>query len=149
MLSARSRRDGETRSGRRRRGDFLSHFLRLSALLINIQLDRSYHTTAIDSINSTVRRYNVVAPYTARRGLHSVNAEVAACVKACIPAITWELQRRMDGERVKEMPEKNQGEPGEQAEEEIVEQKAVNDRFWPALRRGVFDLLGIKTEATK
>ncbi|ORY55527.1 hypothetical protein BCR35DRAFT_355727 [Leucosporidium creatinivorum] len=109
----------------------------------------SYHTVSINAINSTVRRYNVVAPYSARRGLHSVNAEVAACVKACIPAISWELQRRLDGGRVSELPERRVGEKGEALEEPVVEQKAADDRFWPALRRGVFELLGVGVEQRK
>lgn len=110
---------------------------------------RSYHTFSVNSINSTVRRYNVVAPYSARRGLHSVNAELAACVKSCIPAISWELQRRLDGGRVTELPERKAGEKEEGVDEPIVEQKAADDRFWPALRRGVFELLGVGVERGK
>lgn len=47
---------------------------------------------------------------------------------------------------MRDLPERKKGDPGEQAEEEIVEQKAANDRFWPALRRGVLELLGVKSE---
>lgn len=166
MRFERWRRAGETRNGKHKRGQSdhtrksvksaaegltcsTSRRWRLSHLPCTPCHFSSYHKTAIDSINATVRRYNVVAPYTARRGLHSVSAEVAACVKSCIPAVTWELQRRLDGGRVRELPERKKGEPGEQSTEEIVEQKAVDDRFWPALRRGVFELLGVKTEVSK
>lgn len=47
------------------------------------------------------------------------------------------------------MKERKVGENGKALNEPIVEQKAADDRFWPALRRGVFELLGVGVEQRK
>jgi len=55
----------------------------------------------------------------------------------------------LEGGRVSELPERKTGEKGEATDQPIVEQKAADDRFWPALRRGVFELLGVGVEQKK
>jgi DnaJ homolog subfamily C member 28 len=41
--------------------------------------ERAYHEHAVAEINSQVRRYNGLAPYSVRRGLHTVEGELARC----------------------------------------------------------------------
>lgn len=55
----------------------------------------------------------------------------------------------MDGGRVVDLPDKLLGGKDEGADEKVVEVGVADDRFWPALRRGVFDVLGIKVEERK
>lgn len=76
-----------------------------------------------------------------RRGLLSLQYELDAAIKFCIPAITWELERRLQGGKIEPLSEK-QGE-GSDAGREMEEQAKQQDRFWPALRRAVFEMLGV------
>jgi DnaJ homolog subfamily C member 28 len=41
--------------------------------------ERAYHEHAVAELNSQVRRYNGLAPYSVRRGLHTVEGELARC----------------------------------------------------------------------
>jgi len=41
--------------------------------------ERSYHEHAIAELNSQVRRYNGLAPYSVRRGLYTVKGELSRC----------------------------------------------------------------------
>ena len=43
----------------------------------------SYHTYAIAELNSQVRRYNGIAPYSVRRGLYTVEGELARVYANC------------------------------------------------------------------
>ncbi|KAG2156355.1 hypothetical protein DEU56DRAFT_937463 [Suillus clintonianus] len=45
--------------------------------------ERSYHDTAVADLNSLVRKYNALAPYSVRRPYHSREAELAKAYDVC------------------------------------------------------------------
>ncbi|KAG2369750.1 hypothetical protein BDR07DRAFT_1267006 [Suillus spraguei] len=45
--------------------------------------ERSYHDTAVAELNSLVRKYNALAPYSVRRPYHSREAELAKAYQDC------------------------------------------------------------------
>jgi DnaJ family protein C protein 28 len=57
--------------------------------------ERGYHDTAVKNINNLIRKYNIVAPPTARALFTTVELELAACYKDCQPLIKEELERRV------------------------------------------------------
>ncbi|SCV72832.1 BQ2448_4369 [Microbotryum intermedium] len=110
--------------------------------------ERSYHLASISSLNSLTRRLNIVAPYTARRGLLQLERELEACRRFCAPWIADELIKRIEG-RSEMVLKGEEGGGGEVVVEEVKDRGKVEERFWPALRRGVWELLGISRGGPK
>ncbi|PVF96304.1 hypothetical protein CPB86DRAFT_775810 [Serendipita vermifera] len=54
--------------------------------------EKSYHEHAIAELNTLVRRYNGIAPYSVRRGLHTREAELARCYETSGERILSELR---------------------------------------------------------
>lgn len=98
---------------------------------------RRYHTTVADPF------LIVTAPYAVRRQLISPTAEVEVAMTKMRPFIVEELTRRFEGKRSSEWVDGKKVllEP-KMEDEVIVEQKAVEERMWPAFRRAVRELLG-------
>ncbi|SCZ92029.1 BZ3500_MvSof-1268-A1-R1_Chr5-3g08291 [Microbotryum saponariae] len=107
--------------------------------------ERSYHLASIGSLNALTRRFNIVAPYTARRGLLDLERELEACRRYCKPWIADELVKRIEGrsEMVLKGEEGGGKGLGRQEGGQVKDRGKVEERFWPALRRGVWELLGI------
>ncbi|SGZ06565.1 BQ5605_C031g10953 [Microbotryum silenes-dioicae] len=111
--------------------------------------ERSYHLASIGSLNALTRRFNIVAPYTARRGLLDLERELEACRRYCKPWIADELIKRIEGrsEMVLKGEEGGGKGLGSQDGEQVKDRGKVEERFWPALRRGIWELLGIGGKA--
>ncbi|CAG8767673.1 4204_t:CDS:2, partial [Acaulospora colombiana] len=54
--------------------------------------EKSYHEHAIAELNTLVRRYNGIAPYAVRRGLHTREVELARCYETSGERILSELR---------------------------------------------------------
>jgi DnaJ family protein C protein 28 len=54
--------------------------------------EKSYHEHGIAELNTMVRRYNGIAPYSVRRGLHTREAELARCYETSGERILSELR---------------------------------------------------------
>ena len=64
----------------------------------------------------------------------------------------WELERRLQGGRIDPLPAGSNGERERAGLTAEQEQRKQEDRFWPALRRAVFELFGVgqgQAQATK
>lgn len=59
------------------------------------QLESGYHAIAVRELNDLVRRYNALAPYTVRRGLHTIEDELERAYKSAGEAIVRELRERV------------------------------------------------------
>ncbi|CCA71699.1 hypothetical protein PIIN_05634 [Serendipita indica DSM 11827] len=60
------------------------------------QKERAYHEQAIKELNSLVRRYNAIAPYSVRRGLHVLEQELERCYSTSGEIIYKELRAQRD-----------------------------------------------------
>ena len=60
--------------------------------------ERSYHETALDEVNSLVRKYNTMAPYIARRALYMRNVELERTYKESAKEIHQKLVAKLSGE---------------------------------------------------
>jgi DnaJ family protein C protein 28 len=58
------------------------------------QRERSYHEAALKEVNSLVRKYNCVAPYTVRRPFYVKNVEMDRLYGTCAEEIWRELAER-------------------------------------------------------
>lgn len=56
--------------------------------------ERDYHEISVRNLNSLIRKYNVVAPPTARAPVTSVEIELAACYRECASLLKQELEKR-------------------------------------------------------
>ena len=59
--------------------------------------ERSYHETAIDEVNSLVRKHNAMAPYIARRALYVRNVELERMYKESAKEIHQKLVAKLGG----------------------------------------------------
>jgi hypothetical protein len=59
------------------------------------QIESGYHAAAVRELNDLVRRFNVLAPYTVRRGLHTVEDELERAYKSAGEVIVRELRERV------------------------------------------------------
>jgi DnaJ homolog subfamily C member 28 len=57
--------------------------------------ERAYHNTALDEVNSLVRKYNGMAPYAVRRGHYALNAELDRAYRESAQDILTGIAERM------------------------------------------------------
>lgn len=58
------------------------------------QKERGFHEAAIGEINSLVRKYNGIAPYSVRRPFHNVKGELELCYEKSGEALLDQLKQR-------------------------------------------------------
>ncbi|GAA5865388.1 hypothetical protein JCM1840_001551 [Sporobolomyces johnsonii] len=111
--------------------------------------EKSYHDTAIKSLNDLVRKYNVIAPYHVRRPLLTLRNELDSAITLCAPSIATELQRRLSqgvhtspARVVADDLDDGDGVRSITADEMGGERKEVKESMWKALRRVVVEVLG-------
>ena len=66
--------------------------------------ERSYHEAALDEINSLVRKHNAMAPYIARRALHTLDIELERTYKESAKEIHQEVVAKLNGKGGETMP---------------------------------------------
>ncbi|PPQ89803.1 hypothetical protein CVT25_007408 [Psilocybe cyanescens] len=59
-----------------------------------IAKEKSYHETAVAQLNSTVRKYNGMAPYAVRRSYYTRDAEIGKLYAECAPDILRAIEER-------------------------------------------------------
>ena len=64
--------------------------------------ERSYHDTALEEVNTLVRRYNGVAPYPVRRTYHDRQTELERAYKESGEDILRGVQERLKAGRLEE-----------------------------------------------
>jgi len=58
------------------------------------QKERGFHEAAVEDINSLVRKYNGIAPYSVRRPYHNVKGELELCYEKSGEALLDQLKQR-------------------------------------------------------
>lgn len=58
--------------------------------------ERSYHNTAVDDLNSFVRKYNGQAPYAVRRPYHELSTELEKAYQDSAPDILRGIEERIN-----------------------------------------------------
>lgn len=105
--------------------------------------ERKFHELSVETANGIVRRYNGVAPFSARKGLLTLENEIQSAVRQCAPAIITELERRLAGgpsvsthSTTKAIEREIKGKTAEE------EDKAVKESMWRAFKRLVRQVVG-------
>lgn len=89
------------------------------------QKERAYHEHAIAELNSQVRRYNGLAPYSVRRGLFTVESELARCYSNCGQHILDALKASPDSAVSSKYKTYSSGSSGQSSEAPTVWQQVV------------------------
>lgn len=63
--------------------------------------ERAYHDTALEELNSLVRKYNGLAPYAVRRPYYMLNVELEKAYQDCAEDILRGIAERANGQSVK------------------------------------------------
>lgn len=65
-----------------------------------VERERKYHETAIEEVNSLVRKYNGLAPYSVRRPYYDRSVEIDRLYDGCAEDISRELADRARGAKL-------------------------------------------------
>ncbi len=103
--------------------------------------ERSYHTVAVNSLNETVRRFNIVAPYSVRRPFFSLASELERTYRLARPYIVSELRRRLEGSDEDRLPIKETEQRKVEGHVAEKEEKEVKETMWKAFRRVMVEIL--------
>lgn len=107
--------------------------------------ERGYHEKSVANLNSLIRKYNVVAPPSARAPVTSVELELKACFEECAALIKTELEKRAkEGPgAARQLSAKGGPKSGPKGRTE-EEQDAVKETMLSAFRRFVKDTFSSK-----
>lgn len=106
--------------------------------------ERAYHEKSVINLNSLIRKYNVVAPPSARSPVTSVESELAGCYRDCAPLIRQELERRAQAGYGAATYKVKQGSADGPTGKTAPEQSAVRETMLSAFRRLVREVIGKK-----
>lgn len=100
--------------------------------------ERGYHEKSVTNLNSLIRKYNVVAPPSARAPVTTVASELKLCYNECAALIKQELEKRAKEGPGSARPVLAKGGPtsGPKGRTE-EEQDAVKETMLSAFRRFV------------
>ncbi|GAA96282.1 uncharacterized protein L969DRAFT_14477 [Mixia osmundae IAM 14324] len=102
--------------------------------------ERAYHDASITQINSILRRYNALAPFSARRPLVMLKYELAACFTKTAPLIRAELERRKRDGMGTFVP-RSPDEISSGSRNDLEEKKAEVESLWRAFTRSLRELV--------
>lgn len=94
-----------------------------------------FHATALEEVNSQIRNYNNVAPYTVRKGYLELPSELERAYRDARPLIREEVASRRAG-RMNELDQKMGSKSGPPDERELgILEPSVSVGLWECLRR--------------
>lgn len=110
--------------------------------------ERSYHDISVKNINDVIRKYNVVAPPSARASVTTVELELAACYRECASLLKAELEKRaLEGPGAVRLTSASQDIRSGPKGRTESEQDAVRETMLSAFRRFVKDTFGSAQKA--
>lgn len=92
--------------------------------------EKAYHDTAIEELNSLVRKYNGLAPYAVRRPYYMRGAELDRVYRECGEDILLNLAERVDGSQ----SQYSSGSTDSDEDEGPIRQSSDSDQNWAPLR---------------
>lgn len=103
--------------------------------------ERRFHEVAMADINNVVRRFNIVAPYTVRRPLHSLELELARTYRLAQPYVLGEMRRRLAGTEDDRLPVREKVERKVEGHVAEKEEPEVKETMWRAFKRVLVEVL--------